>query len=195
MCKKIHRGGNAEQYHVDKKYKEAVAEAVEACAEDAKGQTCYICTKSVHRITGEGLVRGCACQGNQGWVHVSCLVRRDEIMMDEAKDRAQCHTWKPTLSKMEEAANIAKGMLSCKLCQKQYDGIILRALGWGCWKRCASKSEQRWSAGSDEHTQITGALTNLGGCLSESGHQAEAAEADQALRVAFARLMSAGSNI
>ncbi len=25
MCKKIHRGGNAEQYNADKKYKEAVA--------------------------------------------------------------------------------------------------------------------------------------------------------------------------
>ena len=35
MCKKIHRGGNAEQYYADKKYKEAVAEAVEACAEDS----------------------------------------------------------------------------------------------------------------------------------------------------------------
>jgi len=32
ICKRIHRGGNAEQYHADKKYKEAVAEAVEACA-------------------------------------------------------------------------------------------------------------------------------------------------------------------
>jgi hypothetical protein len=39
ICKKIHRGGNAEQYHADKKYKEAVAVAVEACAEDTKGQT------------------------------------------------------------------------------------------------------------------------------------------------------------
>ena len=29
MCKKIHRGGGAEQYHADKKYKEAVAVAVE----------------------------------------------------------------------------------------------------------------------------------------------------------------------
>merc|ERR1711991_915442 len=28
MCKKIHRGGNAEQYNADKKYKEAVAVAV-----------------------------------------------------------------------------------------------------------------------------------------------------------------------
>ena len=30
ICKKIHRGGGAEQYHADKKYKEAVAVAVEA---------------------------------------------------------------------------------------------------------------------------------------------------------------------
>ena len=36
ICKKIHRGGNAEQYHADKKYKEAVAAAVEACADDTK---------------------------------------------------------------------------------------------------------------------------------------------------------------
>ena len=44
MCKKIHRGGNAEQYNADKKYKEAVAEAVEACADDTKGQNlkCYL---------------------------------------------------------------------------------------------------------------------------------------------------------
>jgi len=34
MCKKVHRGGNAEQYDADKKYKEAVAVAVEACADD-----------------------------------------------------------------------------------------------------------------------------------------------------------------
>ena len=33
MCKKIHRGGNAEQYHANKKYKEAVAVAVEKCAD------------------------------------------------------------------------------------------------------------------------------------------------------------------
>ena len=37
ICKKIHRGGNAEQYHANKKYKEAVAEAVEACADDTMG--------------------------------------------------------------------------------------------------------------------------------------------------------------
>ena len=36
MCKKIHRGGNAEQYNADKKYKEAVAVAVEACVDDLR---------------------------------------------------------------------------------------------------------------------------------------------------------------
>ena len=40
MCKKIHRGGNAEQYHADKKYKEAVAVAVEACADDTTSLLC-----------------------------------------------------------------------------------------------------------------------------------------------------------
>ena len=60
MCKKIHRGGNAEQYNADKKYKEAVAVAVEACADDTKGQTCYICTQALHWKSKEGLVRGCA---------------------------------------------------------------------------------------------------------------------------------------
>ena len=32
LCRRIKRGGGAEQYHADKKYKEAVAVAVEACA-------------------------------------------------------------------------------------------------------------------------------------------------------------------
>ena len=34
ICKRIHRGGGAEEYHATKKYKEAVAVAVEACAAD-----------------------------------------------------------------------------------------------------------------------------------------------------------------
>ena len=38
MCKKIHRAGNAEQYHADKNYKEAVAEAVEALADGRRQQ-------------------------------------------------------------------------------------------------------------------------------------------------------------
>ena len=86
MCKKIHRGGNAEQYHANKKYKEAVAVAVEACADDTKGQTCFICTQALHWKTKEGLVRGCACRGTAGFAHVSCLAEQAKILVAEAED-------------------------------------------------------------------------------------------------------------
>ena len=42
LCKKIKKGGGAEQYHADKKYKEAVAEAVEACRGRHEGQKCWL---------------------------------------------------------------------------------------------------------------------------------------------------------
>jgi len=78
--KKIKRGGGGEQYHADGKYAEAVELAVEECAEDTKGQTCYICMEAVHRRTNEGLVRGCACHTTEGFVHVSCLVEQAKIL-------------------------------------------------------------------------------------------------------------------
>ena len=86
MCKKIHRGGNAEQYNADKKYKEAVAVAVEACADDTKGQTCYICTQALHWKTKEGLVRMCACRGTAGFAHVSCLAEQAKILYAAAEE-------------------------------------------------------------------------------------------------------------
>ena len=36
ICQEIKRGGGAEQYHADRKYKEAVAVAVEKCADDTR---------------------------------------------------------------------------------------------------------------------------------------------------------------
>ena len=47
VCGVIARGGGAEQYHADKKYAEAATEAIEACAEETAGKTCYICLKRV----------------------------------------------------------------------------------------------------------------------------------------------------
>ena len=44
-------------------YDEAVAEAVQACAEDTAGQRCYICFGESDE---EGLVRMCACRGELG---------------------------------------------------------------------------------------------------------------------------------
>ena len=61
-------------------HEEAVAVAVEACADDVKGQTCYICTQALHWKTKEGLVRGCACRGTAGFAHVSCLAEQAKIL-------------------------------------------------------------------------------------------------------------------
>ncbi|CAH0364607.1 unnamed protein product [Pelagomonas calceolata] len=125
MCKKIHRGGNAEQYNADKKYKEAVAVAVEACADDTKGQTCYICTQALHWKTKEGLVRMCACRGTAGFAHVSCLAEQAKILMDEVKE-----------NNLGPEALQARWVRwhTCSLCEQQYHGVVKCALGWACWR-------------------------------------------------------------
>ena len=139
ICKKIHRGGNAEQYHADKKYKEAVAEAVEACVADTKGLKCYICLEAVHSRTGEGLVRGCACgdrdgvkSSELGVAHVSCLARQAKELVAEAYapwllgnlDDNQWHRW-----------------YVCGLCEVSYHGVVRCALGWACWKTYLDRPE------------------------------------------------------
>ena len=73
LCRRIKRAGGAEQINADKKYKEAVAVAAKACADDTKGQTCYICTQALHWKTKEGLVRGCACRGTSGFAQKTHL--------------------------------------------------------------------------------------------------------------------------
>ena len=181
--------GSHDVFLTARKYKEAVAAAAKECAEDTKGQTCYICLESVHPHTKEGLVRGCACQGDQGFAHVSCLVRQDEILIEETNNkiiekmkrqvkgivRLENLTTDDANDLAEELNNLS---LLCKLCKKQHNGVILRAIGWGCWKQCASKSERRLR---EDFPQVSGALTNLRICLYESGHTAEAKEVEQAI--------------
>jgi len=130
ICKKIHRGGNAEQYHADQKYKEAVAVAVEACADDTKGQTCYICTEALHWKTKEGLVRGCACRGTVGFAHVSCLAEQAKLLVAEAEENnLECHQrfvrWH-----------------TCSLCEQVHHGVVIHALGWACWKTHVGRPEE-----------------------------------------------------
>ena len=132
MCKKIHRGGNAEQYNADKKYKEAVAVAVEACADDTKGQTCYICTQALHWKTKEGLVRGCACRGTAGLVHLSCLAEQAKILLAEAEEN---NLGNKVLAKSLDRWH------TCSLCEQEYHGVVRCALGWACWKTYVGRPE------------------------------------------------------
>ena len=65
LCKPIKKAGGAEQYNANKKYAEAVAVAAEACAEDTKGQTCYICTQALP-LENEGGSRARVCVPRDG---------------------------------------------------------------------------------------------------------------------------------
>ena len=148
ICQEIKRGGGAEQYHADKKLKEAVAVAAEACAEDTKGQTCYICTQALHWKTKEGLVRGCSCRGTAGFAHVSCLAEQAKILVAEAKENnkdSQWHRWH-----------------TCSLCEQQYHGVVKCALGWACWKTYVGRPETNWPR--------VHAMTELGNGIFEENH-------------------------
>jgi len=140
ICKKMHRGGNAEQYHADLKYKEAVKVAVEACAEDTKGQTCYNYLEAVHSRTGEGLVRGCACgdrqgvkHGNSGIAHVSCLAEQAKILLEEVEEN--------NLDDEMFDERYARWS-TCSLCKQHYHGVVRCALGWACWKTYVGRLEE-----------------------------------------------------
>ena len=132
LCKKIKKSGGAEQYHADRKYAEAVMVAAEACAEDTKGQTCYICTQTLHWKTKEGLVRGCSCRGTAGFVHVSCLAEQAKILCAEADEN-----------------NLDGGALNskwskwklCGLCEQKYHGVVACTLGCACWRTYVGRPE------------------------------------------------------
>ena len=173
MCKKIHRGGNAEQYHADKKYKEAVAVAVEACADDTKGQTCYICTQALHWKTKEGLVRGCSCRGTAGFAHVSCLAEQAKILFTEAEEN----------NLAEKACDERwKRWHHCSLCEQRHHGVVSCALGWACWKTYLGRPEEDFARGM--------AIDVLGNGLCEAGHFEDAVSVKEA-ELSMARRLGA----
>ena len=100
----------------EQRYLSAVQAAVEKCAADTAGQTCFICMDGA---AAEGLVRGCSCRGSSGFAHVSCLVRQAQVMAERTFDR--WHT--------------------CGLCEQRYHGVVSCALGWACWKTYVGRPE------------------------------------------------------
>ena len=168
LCKKIKRAGGAEQYNANKKYAEAVTVAAEACADDTKGQTCYICTQALHWKTKEGLVRGCSCRGTAGFAHVSCLAEQAKILVAEAQEN---NLGDDALNERFDRWN------TCSLCEQRYHGVVRCALGWACWKTYAGGAEA-------DGIRIM-AMKQLGNGLDASNHHEEAlsvAEAELAMR-------------
>ena len=152
ICKKIKKGGGAEQYHADKKTKEAVAVAAEVCADDTKGQTCYICTQTFHWKTKDGLVRMCACRGTAGFAHVSCLAEQAKILIAEAWENHKDSQW--------------PRWHTCSLCEQDYHGVVKCALGWACWKTYVGWPETKWARSL--------AMSVLGNGLAAANHHEDA---------------------
>ena len=125
----------------EKQYKEAVATAVQKCADDTKGQTCYICMDGGEE---EGLVRGCACRGDAGFAHVSYLARHAQVGVERSANQAR-YRWS-----------------TCGLCKQRYHGVVAHALGWACWKTYVDGPE-----GDELYWHL--AMTELGNGLSQVG--------------------------
>ena len=157
LCKMIKKAGGAEQYNANKKYTAAVAVAAEACAEDTKGQTCYICTQALHWKTKEGLVRGCSCRGTAGFAHGSCLAEEAKILVAEGEEN--------NLGQKVLTERWAR-WFSCSMCKQEYHGVVRCALGWACWKTYLGRPEVE--------TARQLAIGVLGNSLSEAGHREEA---------------------
>ena len=185
LCKKIKKAGGAEQYNANKKYAEAVSVAAEACAEDTKGQTCYICTQALHWKTKEGLVRGCSCRGTAGFAHVSCLVEEAKILVAEGLEN-----------------NLDVKVLNerwirwqtCSLCEQHYHGVVRCALSWACWKTYLGRPEV-------DQIRIM-AMNVLGLGLSDANHDEDALpvqEAELAMKRRLGRdeddILAAQSNL
>ena len=157
LCRKIRKGGGAELYNANTQYAAAVAVAAEKCAEDTKGQTCYICTQALHWKTKEGLVRGCSCRGTAGFAHVSCLAEQAKILVAEAEENNLDHKVKD--------ARFARWH-TCSLCEQDYHGVVCCALGWACWKTYLGRPETDWARRL--------ALSVLGNGLSDAARDEEA---------------------
>ena len=171
LCPVIKRRGGPEEIYADKNYKEAVVAAVEKCADATKGQTCYICTQALHWKTKEGLVRGCACRGTAGFVHVSCLAEQAKILVAEAEennlgDKVLHERW--------------VRWATCSLCKQRYHGVVQCALGWGCWKTYVGRPEVEEVRGF--------AMGQLGNGLSAAGHRADALSVGEAQLAMMRRL-------
>ncbi len=178
LCKKIKKAGGAEQYNANKKYAEAVAVAVAKCADDTKGQTCYICTQALHWKTKEGLVRGCSCRGTAGFVHVSCLAEQAKILVAEAEE-----------NNLDNKALNEKWdrWHTCSLCEQKYHGVVSCALGWACWKTYLARPE------TDQF--VDPAMGQLGAGLSDASQHEDALSVREAELSMMLRLGASANNI
>ena len=156
------------------KYTEAVVVAVEKCARDTAGRTCYICRED---LTG-ALVRGCACCGSSGFAHVSCLAYQARSLVEFGVD-----------NRLGDASLQARfdRWSTCRLCERDYHGVVACALGWACWKTYVGRPE------ADRFRRL--AMHVLLGGLHEAGQDEDALSVGEAQLSTLRRLGDPDTNM
>ena len=163
-CAAIVRAGGAEAAYVSRTSADAVAEAIASCAEVTAGKTCYICLE-VEDDEGHACVRGCACRGEAGFAHLSCLARNAQTVVDGISPGAVAII--KTMFDVDLLMGIYGKWGTCGLCHQDFTENVRLALGWECWNTHSARDE------SDSFRLM--ALAVLGrGFLNQSGHEQEA---------------------
>ena len=168
LCKKIRKGGGAEQYHANTKYTEAVTLSRRRRA--PRTRRARRATSARRRSTGRRRRASCAgvrAAGRRGLRMCRVLAEQAKILVAEAEennlDDSQWHRW-----------------YKCSLCEQHYHGVVSCALGWACWKTAyLGRPETDWARGR--------AMTHLGAGLSDAGHH------EDALSVREAKLATAAA--
>ncbi len=137
-CDAIVRAGGAEAAYVSRTSAEAVAEAIASCAEETAGKACYICLE-VEDDEGHACVRGCACRGEAGFAHLSCLTRQAQTVV-EAMPPSHVAVIK-TMFDIDLLMGINAKWQICGLCHQDFTGQVRLALGWECWKTHSDREE------------------------------------------------------
>ena len=102
-------------------------------------------------------MRMCACRGTAGFAHVSCLAEQAKILWEEAEENNLDHK-----AKDERWGRWGK----CSLCEQQYQGVVICALGWACWKTYVGRPETDRAR--------TFAMSVLSNGLHEANHREDA---------------------
>ena len=108
-------------------------------------------------------MRGCACRGTSGFVHVSCLAEQAKILVAEAEennldDKVFDERW--------------ARWYRCSLCEQWHHGFVACALGWACWKTYLGRPET--------DTTRCLAMSVLGAGLQDAEHNEDALSVQEA---------------
>ena len=157
QCRQIKKAGGAELYHANTKYVESVAVAAEACAEDTKGQTCYICTQALHWKTRRASCGVCVPRDGRGCSRfVSGGAGEDSGRGGRGEQFGPEDRFLPVFLRWD----------TCSLCEQKYHGVVRCALGWACWKSYVGRPER-------DAVRRT-AMSMLGNGLSAASHHEDA---------------------